>query len=130
MIIGGTSIINSNVITDVFRDSSKMIIKSDYFTLNHLKSKTLVIASQTEPFLIFDRNVRSSSEIGDNRPDHGRIVTLFVNKKIWSRDENFSVQSDVGKSNKLDTSVQQSLKKKVWKVSSLKLSRSRNRPNG
>ena len=32
-----------------------------------------------------------------------------MNKNIWSRDDNFSVRSDVGEANKLDTSVQQSL---------------------
>ena len=43
---GGTSIISSNVITDVLTDSSKMILKSDSFPLDPLKSKTFVIASQ------------------------------------------------------------------------------------
>ena len=83
MIHGGTSIISSNVITHVLTDSSKMIIKSDSFTLHHLKSKTLMIASQPESFLTYDRDVRASSEIGDSRPDHGRIGTPFVNKEIW-----------------------------------------------
>ena len=63
MISGGTSIISSNVITDVFTDSSKMILRSDSFPLNPIKSKTLVIALQNEPFLSCDRNVRLSSEI-------------------------------------------------------------------
>ena len=31
-----------------------------------------------------------------------------MNKKIWSKDDNFSVQSDVGKANKLDTAIQRS----------------------
>ena len=59
MIIGRTRIISSNVITDVFTDSRKMIIKSDLFPLNPLKSKTLVITSQTEPFLSCDRSVQA-----------------------------------------------------------------------
>ena len=42
MIHGGTSIISSNVITHVLTDSSKMIIKSESFPLNPLKSKTRV----------------------------------------------------------------------------------------
>ena len=88
--------------------SSKMILKSDSFPLKHLKSKTLVIASQPEPFLSCDRNIRASSEIGDSRPEHGRIGTPFVNKEIWSGDDNFSVRSDVGKANKTNTAVQQS----------------------
>ena len=61
MISVGTSIISSNVVTGVLADSSKMILKSNSFPLNPLKYKTLVIASQTEPFLSFDRNVRASS---------------------------------------------------------------------
>ena len=85
-----------------------MILKSDSFPLNSLKSKTLMIASPTEPFLSCDRDVRASSEIGDSRPDHGRIGTPFVNKHIWSGDDNFSVRSDVGEADKLDTAVQQS----------------------
>ena len=36
MISGGTSIISSNVITDILTDSSKMILKSDSFPLNQL----------------------------------------------------------------------------------------------
>ena len=85
-----------------------MILKSDPCPLNHIKSKTLVIASQPESFLSCDRNVRASSEIGDSRPEHGRIGTPFVNKNIWSGDDNFSVQSDVGEADKLDTAVQRS----------------------
>ena len=82
MISGGTSIIISNVITDVLTDSSKMILKIDLFPLNPLKSQTLVIASQNEPFMSCNRNVRASSEIGNSRIDHGRIGTPFVNKTI------------------------------------------------
>ena len=108
MIHGAPSIISSNVITHVFTDSSDMILKSDSFPFNPLKSKTLVIAPLTEPFLNSDRDVRASSEIGDSRPEHGRINTPFVNKNIWSRDDTFSVQSDVGELDKLNTAVQQS----------------------
>ena len=36
------------------------------------------------------------------------IGTPFVNKEIWSGDDNFSVQSDVGETDKLDTAVQRS----------------------
>ena len=109
MIHGRTSIIISNIITHVLTDSSKMIIKSDSFTLNPLKSKTLVIALKPESFLSCNRNVRASSEIGDSRTEHVSISTPFANKNIWSGDDNFSVRSDVGELDKLDTTVQQSL---------------------
>ena len=95
IISGGTSVISSKVIMDVLVDFNKMILKSDSFPLNPLKSKTLVIASQNETFLSCDRNVRALSEIGYSRIDHGRIGTSFVNKNIWSVDDNFSVRSDV-----------------------------------
>ena len=49
-----------------------------------------------------------SSEIRDSRIDYGRIGNPFVNKKILSGDDNFSVQSDVVEANKIDTDVQQS----------------------
>ena len=75
MIYGATSIISSNVITHVLTDSSEMILKSDSFPFNPLKSKTLVIAPLKEPFLTSDREVRASIEIGDSRPEHGRIGT-------------------------------------------------------
>ena len=55
----GTSIISSIVITHFLTDSSKMIIRSDSFPINHLKSKTLVIASQPESLLSCDRNIRA-----------------------------------------------------------------------
>ena len=117
-----------------------MILKSDSFHLNPLKSKTLVIAPPTEPFMSCDRDVRASSEIVDIRPDHNRIVTPFVNKKIWSGDYNFSVISDVGK--RINSTLAfnnlrpmkgirhlRELKKVVWKVSALKFPRSRIRAN-
>ena len=66
MIHGGTIIISSNVIQHVLTDSSRMILKSDLFSLNPLKSKTLMIASPTEPFLTSDKDVRASIEIGDS----------------------------------------------------------------
>ena len=96
MIHEGTSIISSNFIMHVLTDSIEMILKSDSFTFNPPKAKTLVIAPPTKPFLSFDRDVRASSGIGDSRPEHGRIGTTFVNKDIWSGDDNFNVRSDVG----------------------------------
>ena len=47
-------------------------------------------------------------EIGDIRTEHGRIGTPFVNTDIWSIDDAFSVRSDVGELNKLNTAVQKS----------------------
>ena len=46
MIIGGTGIIKSNVVTDVLTDSSKMILRTDTFPLDPFKYQTLVIALQ------------------------------------------------------------------------------------
>ena len=106
MIHGGTIIISSNVITYVLTDYSKMIIKSDTFPLKYFKSQTLMIASQNEPTLSCDRIVRAASEIGDSRIDQGMIGTPIMNKNIWSVDDNFSVRSDRGEADKLDTSVQ------------------------
>ena len=104
--VGG--IIRSNVITHVLTNSSEMTLKSDSFPFNPLKSQTLLIALLTKPFLDCDRDVLASSENGDSRPEHSRIGTPFVNKEIWSRDDNVSVRSDVGEADKLDTAVQQS----------------------
>ena len=109
MIHGGTSIISSNVITDVWTDFSKMILKSDTFPLHSFKSQTLMIASQNEPTLSCDSIIRASNKTGDSRIYHGRIVTPIVNKNIWSVDDNFSVRSDVEESDKLNTIVQRSL---------------------
>ena len=118
-----------------------MILKSDSFPLNHLKSKTLVIASQPEPFLSCDRNVRSSSKIGDSRPDHGRIGTPFV-KKIFGVEMTTSA-SEVTSAKRINSTLPfrdlqqmkgirhiRELKKKVLKVSSLKSSRIQTRANG
>ena len=82
MIHGGTSILSSNVITHVLTESSKMILKCDSLPFKPLKSNTLVIEPQTKPFLSCDRDVRASNEIGDSRPDHGRIGTPFVKTKF------------------------------------------------
>ena len=94
-----------------------MIIKSDSFPFNPLKSKTLMTAPLKEPFLTSDRDVRASSEIGDSRPDHGRIGTPFVNINIWSRYDNFIVRSDVRELDRIDTTVQQSSTDERNKVS-------------
>ena len=95
IIHGGESIINSNVITHVLTNSSKMTLKSDSFTFDPLKLQTLVIATLTEPFLTSDRDVRTTSVIGYSRPNHIRICTPFMNKDIWSRYDVLStVRSD------------------------------------
>ena len=79
------------------------------FAFDPLKAQTLVISHLTEPFLASDRDVRTTSVIGDIRPNHSRIGTPFINKDIWSRDDVLSsVRSDVGELNKLDTAVQKS----------------------
>ena len=59
-----------------------MILMSDYFHFNPLKSQTLVIVPLTKPFLTCDRDVHASIEIGDIRPEHSRIGTLFVKKRF------------------------------------------------
>ena len=91
------------------KDSNKMIFKTDTFPLNPFKSQMLVIASQDKSTLIINRIVRTSSDIGNSRIDHGRIGTPIVNTQIWSGDDNFNVRSDMVKADKLDTIVQQSL---------------------
>ena len=88
-----------------------MVFNTDTFPLNTFRSQTLVIASQDESTLISNSIVRTLSDIGNSRIDHGRIGTPIVNKNIWSEDDNFNVQSGVGKEDKLDTIVQQSLTK-------------------
>ena len=100
----------SNVITHVLTNSSEMTLESDSFPFDLLKAQTLIITPFTEPFLTSDRDVLSTSEIGASRPDYSRIVDPFMNEDISSRDDVLStVRSDIGKVEKLDTSVQQSL---------------------
>ena len=67
-----------------------------------------MIASQNEPTLSCNRIVRTLSDIGNSRIDHGRIVTTIVNKNIWSEDDNLRVKIDVDESEKLDTIVRRS----------------------
>ena len=81
---------------------------SNSFGFDPIKAHTLVIAPLTEPFLTSDRDVRTTSVIGDSRPNHSKIGTPFMNKDIWSRDDALSVQSDVRELDKLNTAVQQS----------------------
>ena len=63
MIIGGTGIIESNVVTDVLTDSRKMIFNTDTFPLDPFKYQTLVIESQNKPTLSCNRIVRALSDI-------------------------------------------------------------------
>ena len=80
MINGGTGIIESNFVTDVLTNSSKMILKTNTFPLDPFKSQTIVIASQNEPTLSCNRIVQASSDIGNIRIYHGRIGTPIVSK--------------------------------------------------
>ena len=113
IIHGGKSIIHSNVITHVLTNSSKMTLKSDSFGFDPLKAQPLVIAPLTETFLTSDRDVRTTSVVGDIMHNHSRIGTPFMKKYIWSRYDVLStVRSDVGELDKLNTAVQQSLTNK------------------
>ena len=86
-----------------------MTLKSNSFAFDPLKAQTLVISHLTEPFLASDRDVRTTSVIGDNRPNHSGIGNPFMNKDIWSRNDVLSsVGSDVDELDKLDTTVQRS----------------------
>ena len=80
MISRVTFIFKINVITDVLTGSSYMILNTDTFPLGPSKSHTLVIASQNEPTLGFNRIVCVSSDVGNSRINHGRIGTPIVNK--------------------------------------------------
>ena len=87
--------------------------KATLFTFGPLKAETLMVAPLIEPFLASDGDVRSTSIIGASRPDQSRVVSPGMNEDISSRNDIWStVRSDVGKADKLDTSVQQSLSDK------------------
>ena len=106
LFMGGGSIIQSNVITHVLTNSSDMNLKSKSFGFYPLKAQTLVIAPLTKPFMTSDRDVCTTSVIGDSKPNNSKIGTPFMKKYIWSRDDALSVRSDVSELNKLDTAVQ------------------------
>ena len=84
---GGKSIICSNVITHVLKNSSELTLESDSFLFKPLKAQTLMIASLTEPFLTSDKDVHLTSAIVASRPNHSRIVAPFTNKDISSGDD-------------------------------------------
>ena len=67
-----------------------------------------MITSQDESTLSSNSILCTSSDIGNNRIDHGRIGTPIVNKNIWSKDDKFNVLIDVGEADKLDTIVHRS----------------------
>ena len=87
IIQGGGSIIRSNVITHVLKNSSEMTLERDSFAFDPLKAQTLVITPLTEPFLTSDRYVHTASVIGASGPNHIRIGTPFMNKDISSGDD-------------------------------------------
>ena len=104
---GGKSIICSDVITHVLRNSSEVTLESNSFTFDPLKAKTLMVAPLIEPFLASDGDVRSTSIIGASRPNQIRIVAPGMKKDILSRnDVRSTVRSNVGEAEKLDTAVQ------------------------
>ena len=72
-----------------------------------------MVAPLNEPFLASDGDVRLTSIIVASRPDQSRIVAPGMNEDISNRnDVRSNSRSDVGKSDKLDTAVQQSLSDK------------------
>ena len=103
----GESIICSDVITHVLANSSEVTLKSDSFTFEPLKAKTLMVATSIEPFLTSGGDVRLTSVIGASGPDHIRIVVPGMNEDVLSRDDfRSTVRSDVIEADKLDTAVQ------------------------
>ena len=76
---GEKSIIHSDVITHVLTNSSKVMLESNSFTFNLIKTKTLMVAPLIELFLASDGDVRSTSIIGASRPNQSRIVAPGMN---------------------------------------------------
>ena len=90
-------------------NSSELTLKRDSFLFDPLKAEILTVAPFNEPFLASDGDLRLASIIGASRPYQSRIVTPGTNEDISSRnDVQSTVRSNVGKADKLDTSVQQS----------------------
>ena len=68
-----------------------------------------MVTSLVESFPASNGNVRQASIIGASRPDQSRIIATGINKDISSRDDvQSTVHNDVGKANKLDTTVERS----------------------
>ena len=110
IIQGGENIIRSDVITHVLTNSGELTLKCGSFPFNPLKAETIMVASLDETFLASNGNVRSASIIGASRPDQSRIISPRMNEDILSRDDvRSTVRSNVGKADKLDATVQQSL---------------------
>ena len=84
---GGKSITCSDVITHVLTNSGKVKLESDSFTFDPLKAETLMVAHFIELFLASDGGIRSTSIIGENRPDQSRIVAPGMNEDILSRND-------------------------------------------
>ena len=67
---GGKSIIHSDVITHVLKNSSEVTLESNSFTFDPLKAENLMVAPLIETYLASDGDVRSTSIIGASRPHH------------------------------------------------------------
>ena len=80
-----------------------------------------MVAPLNEPFLESDGDVRSTSIIGESRPDQSRIVAPGMNEDISSRnDVRSTVRSYVGEADKMDTAVQRSSSDK-WDTAPLRI---------
>ena len=78
-----------------------------------------MVAPLNETFLASGRDVRLTSIIGASSPDQSRIVAPGMNEDSSSRNDfQSTVRSNVGKSDKLDTAVQQSSSDK-WNTAPL-----------
>ena len=66
-----------------------------------------MVTSLVESLLESNGNVRSTSIIGEIRPDQSRILTPGMNKDLSIRDDvGSTVRNDVGEADKLDATVE------------------------
>ena len=109
IIQGGENIVCSDVITHVLTNPDQLTLESDSFLFDPIKAQALMVTSLVESFLESNRNVRSASMFGANRPDQNRIIAPGMNGGISSRDNvRSTVRNDVGEADKLDAAVQRS----------------------
>ena len=107
IIEGGENIVHGDVITHILTKPTQMSLESDSFPFDPEQAKTLMVTSLVESLLESNGNVRSTSIIGEIRPDKSRIFYPGMNKDISCRDYAQSiVRNDIVEADKLDATVE------------------------
>ena len=90
----------------MLKKSIQVFLRSNSFTFDPEQAQTLILTSLIEALLASNGNIRSTSILGASRTNQSRIFAPGMHEDISGRDDvRSTVLNDVGKTDKLNTTV-------------------------